>query len=93
MAKKTRVHMIISGRVQGVCFRAETQRAAQLYGVNGWVRNQPDGTVEAVAEGDAADVQSLINWCRKGLPVSRVDDVQVRWQDYEGAFETFKITY
>ena len=93
MQEKTRAHLIIAGRVQGVFFRAETQRSAQMFGVNGWVRNKPDGTVEAVAEGERADVVSLINWCKKGPPISRVDSVEVRWQDYEGAFDAFNINY
>mgnify|MGYP000642799426 CR=1 FL=1 len=93
MEEKARAHLIISGRVQGVFFRAETQRAAQSYGVNGWVRNKPDGTVEAVAEGEKNDLLSLINWCKKGPPASRVDDVAVSWQDHEGTFDAFDIKY
>ncbi len=93
MEENTRAHLIITGRVQGVFFRAETRRAAQLVGVTGWVRNRRDGTVEVVIEGPKNDVLSLINWCRKGPPSSRVDDVTVGWQDYEGAFGTFDINY
>lgn len=93
MEEKTRAHLVISGRVQGVFFRAETQRAASMYGVSGWVRNQRDGTVEAVVEGARPDVESLINWCRHGPPISRVDEVNVRWEAYEGAFDGFAITY
>ena len=62
MADKARAQLIISGRVQGVFFRAETQRAAQIYVVTGWARNLRDGTVEVVVEGDKTDVLSLINW-------------------------------
>lgn len=93
MSEKARAHLIITGKVQGVFFRAETCRAANLYGVTGWVRNLPDKTVEAVVEGDAIDVQSLIDWCKKGPPLSRVDDVQVRSQDYQGEFNDFSIVY
>lgn len=93
MQEKARAHLIIAGRVQGVCFRAETKRAAHLYGVHGWVRNQRDGTVEAVVEGDRTDVISLINWCKQGPPISRVDDVKISWQDYEGVFDAFHIKY
>jgi acylphosphatase len=93
MEEKARAHLIISGRVQGVCFRAETKRAAHIYGVHGWVRNRPDGTVEAVVEGDRADVISLINWCKQGPPISRVDDVNISWQEHEGLFDAFHIKY
>ena len=93
MEEKARAHLIISGRVQGVFFRAETQRAAGMYGVTGWVRNRPDGTVEAVAEGSRTDVVSLINWCKNGPPIARVDDVEVDWQDFEGTFDAFTIKY
>lgn len=93
MKEKTRVHLVISGRVQGVYFRVETQRAAELYGVTGWVRNKPDGTVEAVAEGDRPDVVSLVNWCKNGPPISRVDRVDVNWRDFEGVFSAFTVRY
>lgn len=93
MEEKTRAHLVISGRVQGVFFRAETQRAAELYGITGWVRNKPDGTVEAVVEGARPDVVSLINWCKNGPPISRVDGVDVNWQDHESAFDAFTIRY
>jgi acylphosphatase len=93
MEEKVRAHLIISGRVQGVFFRAETMRAANLYGVTGWVRNLRDGTVEALSEGKKGDVVSLINWCKKGAPASRVDDVMVDWQSYEGAFDAFDVRY
>lgn len=93
MGEKARAHLIISGRVQGVFFRAETSRAAGIYGAFGWVRNVPDGTVEALIEGEKNDVVSLINWCKKGPPASRVDNVTVDWQDYEGAFDAFDVRY
>ncbi len=93
MSEKARAHLIITGKVQGVFFRAETCRAAEIYGVTGWVRNLPDKSVEAVVEGDAEDVQSLINWCWKGSPHSVVDEVQVRHQDYQGEFDGFRIAY
>jgi acylphosphatase len=93
MPANTRVHAIISGRVQGVFYRMETQGAAGRIGVNGWVRNLPDGTVEAVFEGEKDRVTSMLNWCQKGPPNSRVDQVKVDWQDYSGEFSDFKVTY
>lgn len=93
MAENARAYLIISGRVQGVFFRAETQKAAQRIGVRGWVRNQPDGTVAAVAEGDKQLVDQLLEWCWQGSPMSSVSDVRVAWESPTGEFDDFNITY
>ena len=93
MEKQARAHALISGRVQGVCFRMETQRAAEGFGVTGWVRNKRDGTVEAVFEGRQQDVDAALNWCRQGPRMARVDEVAIDWQDYTGEFRSFDITY
>jgi acylphosphatase len=93
MEKNIRAHVIISGRVQGVFFRAETQSAAQRLNVSGWVRNRSDGTVEALFEGAAAAVQSAVDWCWQGSPIAHVSDVRVQWEDYTGEFDNFSITY
>ncbi len=86
-------HVIISGRVQGVFFRAETKRAAEKIGVAGWVRNLPDGTVEAVFEGPRPLVERAIDWCRQGSPMSRVTDIAVHWQQVSGESGTFTIRH
>ena len=93
MGEKARAHVMIRGRVQGVFFRVETRRAAQGYGVAGWVRNRSDGTVEAVFEGDRTQVEAMIQWCRQGPPHARVTDISVDWQDYSAEFSGFDITY
>ncbi len=93
MSQQTRAHLIVSGRVQAVCFRMETQKAAARFGVCGWVRNKRDGSVETVVEGDETDVTSLINWCKTGPPISRVEKVDVSWQEYRGEFDDFSIRY
>ena len=93
MQKQVRAHAVISGRVQGVFFRAETQHAAEGFGVLGWVRNKRDGTVEAVFEGRQQDVDAMLNWCRQGPRMSRVDEVKVKWQAYTGEFRSFDISY
>ena len=94
MGEKTRVHAIIEGRVQGVCFRMATQKKAQRIGVTGWVRNKSDGTVEAVFEGDENAVQSVLDWCRQGGPPSgRVDDMKLERQEYQAQFPGFNIRY
>ncbi len=74
----------MSGRVQGVFFRAGTRRAATSRGLAGWARNLPDGTVEVVVEGPADDVTRLLDWLRRGTPQSRVEDVVVEDEPAEG---------
>jgi len=93
MQKQVRAHAVISGRVQGVFFRVETQRAAERFGVFGWVRNRPDGTVEAVFEGEQQAVGAVLQWCKQGPNLAVVKDVEVKWQDYTGEFKRFDITY
>lgn len=92
MGDNLRVHAIIKGRVQGVCFRLETKRAADRSYVTGWVRNLPDGTVEAVFEGKKTKVGDVLAWCRQGPPVSEVTAVETVVKPFEGAFPDFRIT-
>lgn len=73
-ARRTRV--VLSGRVQGVGFRWYCRDRADERGIAGWVRNLPDGRVEAVFEGAGEDVDSLVAWCRTGPPLARVRDVE-----------------
>lgn len=93
MAEKIRSRAIITGRVQGVFFRAETQRTARRFGVTGWVRNKPDGSVEAVFEGEVQAVEDTISWCRQGPPLSRVESVVVNPEECTGEFSSFSIRY
>jgi len=93
MEKKVRAHVIISGRVQGVFFRMETKKAADRYGVFGWVKNQRDGTVAALFEGTKDNIDSILTWCKHGPPIAKVLDVDVTWEEYKGEFNNFKITY
>ncbi len=88
-----RVHLLIAGRVQGVFYRASTREKAVELGLKGWVRNLPDGRVEAVAEGDPAVVEKLVEWCRQGPPGARVDGVDVDYQEYKGEFHDFSVRY
>ena len=75
-----RAHVIISGRVQGVFFRDSARREARARRLAGWVRNRPDGTVEAVFQGERAAVEALIRWCHTGPPQAAVDEVAVTWE-------------
>ena len=88
-----RVHVYISGRVQGVFFRAETQRAVMGFKLTGWVRNMADGRVEAVVEGDDANVDKMLAWCHIGPPAARVEEVLTEEEPYTGEFRNFNIKY
>ena len=82
-----RVHVIISGIVQGVFFRARTRDMAQRFNLKGWVRNLPDGNVEALFEGPEKDLHNALEWCREGPPGARVTMVKEKWEDYQGEFK------
>ena len=88
-----RIHAIVHGRVQGVFFRDYTQREAVQLGLNGWVRNLPDGTVETVFEGNAGQVDRMLSWLSTGSPMSRVSVVNSREEDISGERDGFMIRY
>ena len=90
---RVRAHIVVSGLVQGVYFRDNTRRTAQQHGVNGWVRNLPDGRVEAVLEGERSSVEQVVAWAHHGPPRAEVEDVQVSWQEPTGEFGSFEIRY
>lgn len=75
---------MVSGRVQGVAFRASCLRMAEQHEVSGWVRNLPDGSVEAVFEGDPGQVRQLVEWARHGPRFALVEDVLVKQEPPEG---------
>jgi acylphosphatase len=80
---KARAHILVSGRVQGVFFRSETQSEAWRWNVKGWVGNLPDGSVEAVFEGENEAVVKLIEFCEKGPPGAKVKKIDVTWEEYD----------
>lgn len=89
-----RVHLTISGDVQGVFFRAHTQeKAKELGGVTGWVANEADGTVAVVAEGPENKIKDLVDWCHGGPSVAQVKKVKVEQSPYTGEFDDFDIRY
>lgn len=88
-----RARLLVRGRVQGVWYRASTRDEARRLGLRGWVRNLPDGSVEAVAEGEERAVASLIAWCRRGPPSARVDAVEVAHEPPDGAHVGFDVRY
>jgi len=88
-----RAHLHISGRVQGVFFRAETRDMTTGLSLTGWVKNLPDGRVEAVFEGDKEKVEEAIEWCRKGPSFAQVSDVKVEREEPTGEFSGFEVRY
>jgi acylphosphatase len=78
------VHLFVRGRVQGVFFRASTQKTAKGLGLTGWVKNCSDGSVEIQAEGDKAKLEEFIAWCRKGPPLASVSGVDLNWVEVKG---------
>jgi acylphosphatase len=84
-----RAHLHVSGRVQGVGYRFSAIDEARRLGLRGWVRNLPDGRVEAEAEGERTQVEALVAWCRLGPPAAQVDDVEVEWSPHRGDLSPF----
>ena len=91
--EKSRVHLVIKGLVQGVFYRVSTQQTAMNLGLKGWVRNLPDGSVEAVFEGPSEKVREAVEWCRQGPPGARVSEIDEKWLDYTGEYSRFSVTY
>ncbi len=85
------IHLVVRGRVQGVFFRATALREARQHGLNGWVRNHPDGSVEMVVEGEEGNVKDFLSWAQTGPTTARVDDVQVRWHSHSAEYSKFTI--
>lgn len=90
---KSNVHVIISGRVQGVWFRANTKQKAEQLGITGWVRNTSDGNVEAVFEGEKEQIKEMLNWCYHGSSMAHVENVEIKNQEPTNGFDGFSIRY
>lgn len=89
--ERSAVHLVVVGRVQGVAFRAYAVDEATRLGLSGWVRNRPDGTVEARAEGSRQAVDAFVAWCRHGPPAARVQDVRVSAEAATGLDRGFRV--
>ncbi|MGE4296590.1 MAG: acylphosphatase [Desulfovibrionaceae bacterium] len=85
------MHCVVSGKVQGVFFRAWVQDQATALGVNGWVRNLAQGQIEALAQGDESALELFRERLRTGSPISRTDALDVKWIEYDKAYEGFEI--
>ena len=91
---KKQIHVIISGRVQGVWFRASTKEKADQLGLAGWVKNTNDGKVEAIFEGEEKLVQEMLNWCHRGPQLANVENVEtIKQQKPSDVFDGFSIIY
>lgn len=90
MSDRSRAHVFVSGRVQGVFFRATTRDAARDRGVDGWVRNLDDGRVEAVFEGPAEAVAGMVDFCHEGSEAADVEEVEVTYEE-PADFEGFRV--
>ncbi|HEX2729866.1 MAG TPA: acylphosphatase [Rubrobacteraceae bacterium] len=86
-----RVHVYVSGSVQGVFFRESARKKAKEFGLTGWIENLPDGRVEAVFEGSPQDVRSMTQWCEQGPPHATVEDIEVRLEDARGGLRGFEV--
>ena len=91
MNKKIRAHIFVQGLVQGVFFRANTYKKAKDLGLFGWIRNLPDGRVEAIFEGEKDKVKEIIEWLKKGPMFAKIDDISVNFEDYKAEFNDFII--
>ncbi len=90
---KTRAHVYVTGRVQGVYFRQTTKHQAQIQGVKGWVRNLSDGRLEAVFEGEDDAVKAMVDFSGRGPAGADVTDVAVIWEKFNDEFLGFNILY
>lgn len=90
---KSKVQVIISGRVQGVWFRANTKNKAEQLGITGWVRNTDDGKVEALFEGEDDNIKEMIEWCKHGPTMAKVTDVRVKRNPDQDECNSFSIKY
>jgi acylphosphatase len=87
-----RADVMVSGRVQGVFYRASAQQEAMRLSLVGEIRNLPDGRVEAVVEGPKERIEEFVEWCRRGPPAADVEHVGVRWSKALGEFRTFMVS-
>ena len=93
MTGTVRARLTITGRVQGVAYRASAQDEGVRLGLVGVVRNRTDGSVESLVEGTREAVEEFVRWCRRGPPAARVADVEVVWSEPSGEYRDFEITH
>jgi acylphosphatase len=89
----SRAQVRFVGKVQGVFFRANTERKAIELGLVGWVMNFEDGSVRAIFEGPKDKIKEIIEWCSKHIPYAKVKDIELSWESYSNEFDNFEIKY
>jgi acylphosphatase len=92
-AVKARAHVYVTGKVQGVFFRAETANLAHRLRLMGWVKNLSDGRVEVLFEGEKQDVENAVAFCERGPPGAQVSKLEVEWENWKGEFSDFRVRY
>ena len=90
---ESRLHIIVHGTVQGVFFRANTEEQARRLGLNGWVRNRSDGSVEVMAEGNRDALEKLLDWCSHGPADASIEKIEKEWLEASDEFSEFSIRY
>ena len=88
---RERAHLYVSGQVQGVFFRDSARKRAERLGLTGWVKNLPDGRVEALFEGPSERVREMVRWCEQGPPHAAVEDVRTEFEASEGDLTGFEV--
>jgi len=86
---KARAEIIVEGLVQGVGYRSFAKRVADKLGLKGYAENLPDGTVKIIVEGEKDQIEDFIEECRRGPPLSEVENIEVKWEQYKGEFDSF----
>jgi acylphosphatase len=86
-----RAHVLVSGQVQGVFFRDSTRQKAEELGLSGWVKNVPEGQVEALFEGPSQSIREMVDWCKEGPQRASVENVDVDFESAGGDLETFEV--
>jgi acylphosphatase len=86
-----RAHVLVSGQVQGVFFRDSTRQKAEELGLSGWVKNVPEGQVEALFEGSSESIREMVDWCKEGPQRASVENVDVDFESAGGDLETFEV--
>jgi acylphosphatase len=90
---KSRAHIFVFGKVQGVFFRENTRKKAAEFKLSGFVKNLPNGKVEAVFEGEQEKIEKIIQWIKKGPEVAQIENIEIDWQDYKEEFKNFEIRH
>ena len=91
--EKKRIHLLISGRVQGIFFRSQAKEKARELGLTGWICNLADGRVEAVIEGNKEKVEEITDWARSGPVLAKIEKIKMKEEEYQGEFKNFEIRY